>query len=323
MASTAAAEIIGANKDLAVEILPHLPAKSLIRFKSVSKAWLSLISTPYFSLLWQSHHHPKVSGLFLNPRSQAETIQYVPLTHSDDLRNQCDIATLLMVEKKTINHSIRSSQLVTEPGFQAKHGNPNLIQIHIYSSETNDWRRSPLDDHIGDFHPTPKSLNEGVYCNGSIHWLSYPKEKTSSYFDVNQERFCPMPTPPSAGFEFLHHFGESGGHLHVINYYMGFNVNVWEMESDYSKWTTKYQVCLNMTTMVVDLALVMREDTTLSLIHNEDEGDVSLVLVARIEMNYMIISYNIKENTFKKWVVPVTSLTLLSIVILRHSFLFD
>ncbi|XP_059670937.1 F-box protein At5g07610-like [Cornus florida] len=95
MGSTAAVEIIGSNKDLAVEILQHLPAKSLIRFKSVSKAWHSLISTPRFSLLlWQSHHHPKVSGLFFNTRPRTETIKYIPLPHSD-LRNQCDITTVV------------------------------------------------------------------------------------------------------------------------------------------------------------------------------------------------------------------------------------
>ncbi|XP_059670833.1 F-box protein At5g07610-like [Cornus florida] len=361
-ASTAAAEIIGGNKKLAVEILQRLPAKSLIRFKSVSKAWLSFISAPRFSLLWQSHHHPKVSGLFFNPRSRPETIKYVPLTHSDDLRNQCDIATVInggeennspaariidsrngfllvyfsklqscsSVWRESYSYHVYNPTtkqfstlpwpfpvtftsflgdnvyLVFDP-LKSLHykvvlvikasepGSACSIQIHIYSSETNDWRRSPLN---GDFHSV--DLSEGVYCNGSIHWLSFREEKTSLYWDVDQERFCPMPSPPhnyTTGFK-CRNFGEFGGHLHYIRYYdnMGFNVNVLEMESDYSKWTPKYS-----TTMVVDLSLeVVRMDTALSLIHVEDEGDVFLVLLVRTEMNYMIISYNIKENTFKK-----------------------
>ncbi|XP_059670835.1 F-box protein At5g07610-like [Cornus florida] len=356
------AEIIGGS--LAVEILQRLPAKSLIRFKSVSKAWLSFISTPHFSLLWQSHHHPKVSGLFFNPRSRPEAIKYVPLTHSDDLRNQCDIATVINGGEENNSPAARiidscngfllvylsklqscssgwresysyhvynptTKQFSTLPWpFQvtftsflgdnvylvfdplkslhykvvlvikaSEPGSARSIQIHIYSSETNDWRRSPLDViYYVD-------LSEGVYCNGSIHWLSFRDRKTSLYFDVNQERFCPMPSPPYTARFKCRHFGESGGHLHYIRYYdnMGFNVRVWEMESDYSKWTTKYRVCLNTTTMVVDLALeVVRMNTALSLIHVEDEGDVFLVLVVRTELNYMIISYNIKENTFEK-----------------------
>ncbi|XP_059670838.1 F-box protein At5g07610-like [Cornus florida] len=377
MASTAAVEIIAGNEELAVEILQYLPAKSLIRFKSVSKAWLSFISTPRFSLLWQSHHHPKVSGLFFNPRYRTETIKYIPLTHSDDLRNQCDIATVingggennspplfmyariidsrngfLLVffnKKQSCSSGWSRSYHVYNPTTKqfstlpwpfpvtftglgdinpylvfdplkslhykvvlvqaSEHGNPYLYQIHIYSSGTNDWRTSPL----GDSHPSPKSLNkslnsvelnEGVYCNGSIHWISYRAYNTSLYFDVDQERFCPMPTPPynyTAGCDL---FGESGGHLHYFKYYddMGFNVDIWEMVSDYSKWTTKYRVCLNTTTMVVDLAIkdTAVEETTLSLIGGEDEGDAVLVLVVRTEMNYMIISYNIKENTLRK-----------------------
>ncbi|XP_059670932.1 F-box protein At5g07610-like [Cornus florida] len=375
MGSTAAAEIIGGNKDLAVEILRHLPAKSLIRFKLVSKAWLSLISTPRFSLLlWQSHRHPKVSGLFFNTRPRTETIKYIPLTPSG-LRNQCDITTvvnggeennspplfpdmsttiidscngfLLYFTKQqhfgswmTYSYHVynpSTKQLATLPWpftrtfpflgdflylvfdplkslhykvvlVQAsEHGNDYLYQIHIYSSETNDWRRSPLDDIGSGFHPFLESLNsvdlnKGVYCNGSIHWISYRAEETSLYFDVDQEIFCPMPSPPynAVGFKFWH-FGESRGHLHFITD-MGFNVNVSEMESDYSKWTMKFRVCLN--AVMVDLALeeemVVRSDTALSLIHGEDEGDVFLVLYVRTEMNYMIISYNIKENTFKK-----------------------
>ncbi|XP_059670836.1 F-box protein At5g07610-like [Cornus florida] len=412
MASTAAAEVIGDNKELAVEILQYLPAKSLIwfngnkdpvveilqylpaksliRFKSVSKAWLSFISPPGFSLLWQSHHHPKVSGLVFNPRSRTETIKYIPLTHSEDLRNQCDIAAVinggeensspplfrramyariidsrngfLLVsfnKKQSCSSDWRRSYHVYDPTTKqfstlprpfpvtftsslgdnvylvfdplkslhhkvvlvqaSEPGSACLIQIHIYSSETNDWWRSPLDDDIGDFHPFPKSLNNslnsvdldlngGVFCNGSIHWFSCYSQKTNLYFDVDQERFRPMPSPPYAAC-FKWHFGESGGHLHYIRYYdnMGFNVNVSEMESDYSKWTTKYRVCINMTTMVVDLALeemkmvVCNSITALSLIHGEDEGDVFLVLVVRTKMmNYTIISYNIKENTLKK-----------------------
>ncbi|CAL5328381.1 unnamed protein product [Camellia sinensis] len=44
-----AAEVIISNVDLLTEILLHVPTKSLLRFKCVSKHWLSLISDPQFS----------------------------------------------------------------------------------------------------------------------------------------------------------------------------------------------------------------------------------------------------------------------------------
>ncbi|XP_004296208.1 PREDICTED: F-box protein At5g07610-like [Fragaria vesca subsp. vesca] len=46
--SAAAAETIGNNEDLLKQLLLWIPAKPLIRFKCVSKLWLSLISDPQF-----------------------------------------------------------------------------------------------------------------------------------------------------------------------------------------------------------------------------------------------------------------------------------
>ncbi|PIN20537.1 hypothetical protein CDL12_06779 [Handroanthus impetiginosus] len=60
------AEEIASNEDLLILILLHLPVKSLLRFKCVSKQWLNLISIPFFS---QKHslknHTSSTSGLFL------------------------------------------------------------------------------------------------------------------------------------------------------------------------------------------------------------------------------------------------------------------
>ncbi|KAL9154788.1 hypothetical protein ABFS82_10G140000 [Erythranthe guttata] len=51
------AEIIGGNEDLVTElILVYLPPRSLARFKSVCKQWLTLISTPLFAAAHTNHH---------------------------------------------------------------------------------------------------------------------------------------------------------------------------------------------------------------------------------------------------------------------------
>ncbi|KAF5952409.1 hypothetical protein HYC85_010353 [Camellia sinensis] len=60
-----AAELIANNSDLLTEILIRVPAKSLIRFKSVSKQWLSLISDSQFaSDHARRNHHSPVSALY-------------------------------------------------------------------------------------------------------------------------------------------------------------------------------------------------------------------------------------------------------------------
>ncbi|KAG5551486.1 hypothetical protein RHGRI_009794 [Rhododendron griersonianum] len=57
---------IAGNDDILSEIIVRAPLKSQVRFKSVSKSWLSLISSPGFSLLRSSF--PRLSGLLLRKK---------------------------------------------------------------------------------------------------------------------------------------------------------------------------------------------------------------------------------------------------------------
>ncbi|KAI8570222.1 hypothetical protein RHMOL_Rhmol01G0017300 [Rhododendron molle] len=70
-----AAELISGNVDLLTEIFLRLPAKSLIRFKSLSKHWLSLVSHPQFSAKHSSRNpRPSISGLYFYHRSSLESL---------------------------------------------------------------------------------------------------------------------------------------------------------------------------------------------------------------------------------------------------------
>ncbi|OVA19258.1 F-box domain [Macleaya cordata] len=75
--SSSSTSIIGSNNDLLIQILLYLPVKSLLKFKSVSKRWLSLISDPYFI---HNHclrnHHSSISGLFLQKTSNSINPEY-------------------------------------------------------------------------------------------------------------------------------------------------------------------------------------------------------------------------------------------------------
>ncbi|XP_059641747.1 F-box protein At5g07610-like [Cornus florida] len=88
---SAATESFSGVDDLIQEILLRLPAKSLMRFKSVSKTWFSFISSHHFSLLWHNHRQlsdPKVSGLFFSYSGPIEgnSIEYIPLKENLDHR---------------------------------------------------------------------------------------------------------------------------------------------------------------------------------------------------------------------------------------------
>ncbi|XP_059664252.1 F-box protein At5g07610-like [Cornus florida] len=359
----AAAEFVGDNEDLVVKILLHLPAKSLIRFKSVSKAWLSLISGHRFSLLrWQFRHrqHPKITGLFFTYRSRTE-IKYIPLTDpcnsngeeceslaqfrdfSGDgvsidfcsgfrgggystvtpIVDSCNGLLLCFSRISRAYHvynpttkkfttlswpfspttfdlvylafdplkSLHYKVVLLQRSLQGK---VYLYQIHIFSSKTNAWWR-PLGDPFTA--PTVDFNNvNGVYCNGSIHWISIYRGKTSIYFDVDREKWCPMPSPP---FNFRH-FGESRGHLHIIGFTNiidnKFSVDVFEMCSDYSKWLLKYRVDLKAMVDFVSKEMSIPY-AVLGLIHGENGRDVFLLLLVGTNM---ILSYNIINDTFKK-----------------------
>ncbi|XP_059635773.1 F-box protein At5g07610-like [Cornus florida] len=87
---SSAATIIASNDDLLTEIIVCTPVNSLIRFKSVSKHWFSLISASHFSLLHTMRRpNRRPSGLFLRkapsiPSSFAKTeYEFVSLSNSN------------------------------------------------------------------------------------------------------------------------------------------------------------------------------------------------------------------------------------------------
>ncbi|KAK6944614.1 F-box domain [Dillenia turbinata] len=84
--SPSAATIAG-NQDLITPILIRLPTKSLVRFKSVSKQWRSLISSHHFSLFHFTQNH-KCNGLFLLAPDYKIRYKLLSLqTHQDSSSN--------------------------------------------------------------------------------------------------------------------------------------------------------------------------------------------------------------------------------------------
>ncbi|KAL1810510.1 hypothetical protein ACET3Z_027500 [Daucus carota] len=137
--------------------------------------------------------------------------------------------------------------------FVSEHGFKNVGFIYIYSSVTSTWRFS-----VQSFNPAPHlNFTDGVYWNGRVHWLSelqdvnsVPKSDASEClcFNVDEERFETFPRPPiavKATPRKCLYFGESEGHLHVIEVFPSTtSLKVYEMKSDYSGWFVKYKIPL-------------------------------------------------------------------------------
>uniref|UniRef100_A0A5B7BZX2 Uncharacterized protein n=1 Tax=Davidia involucrata TaxID=16924 RepID=A0A5B7BZX2_DAVIN len=370
--SSSAATTISGNADILTEILFRTPVKSLLRFKCVSKLWLSLISSPHFSLLHTLRNpNSKPSALFLrktpsltgtaesefvfdfvslNSNNILSGAPFRALNFADDpsgikILQSCNGLLLCSSFRRIIGKTTRNYYLynpttkqystLPPPGDGGGGGRESsnvfgvslafdpsksphykvicirsavtsiyYYRIDIYSSETRSWRQSG-NPFTTSFDMV---LTDGVFWNGSIHWIS--PSGASLRFDVDLECLGTMPVIPGSrvwGERRYRYFGESNGHLHLIEIYgtRTTQFEVFEMERDYSKWFVKYRVDLD--DIVTAFPQMVRSylDTRdmnyyafsiLSLFREENEGQSVLVF----HVPGKIVSYNFKDNTFKE-----------------------
>ncbi|TYH35577.1 hypothetical protein ES332_D13G202100v1 [Gossypium tomentosum] len=204
------AEKIGNNQDLLAQILLRLPAKSLIKFKCVSKQWLSLISNPHFCL---SHTRHQGHEGFLHPTALLLKVQSV-------LSPEFHVVPLKHFSQVPFFHYISTPYI-------------NILQScnGLFVCETYD------DDNNVEYficNPTTKQFKK-------LSFLQNP---------IKDEKEClqmmPMPTPLGGNrLEIYRYFGESGGRLYLAatyHAYIDLDLYVHQMASDYSHWFLKHRL---------------------------------------------------------------------------------
>ncbi|KAH7855082.1 hypothetical protein Vadar_021040 [Vaccinium darrowii] len=87
--SSAAADEVAGNSDLLTEILIRLPVRSLMMFKSVSKHWLSLITSDFFALR-RNPDSTAVSGLLLHPYTinNIPQVDFIPTINTTETQSK-------------------------------------------------------------------------------------------------------------------------------------------------------------------------------------------------------------------------------------------
>ncbi|XVF11233.1 hypothetical protein REPUB_Repub08aG0008700 [Reevesia pubescens] len=354
--SSSSAVMIASNDDILTLILVCLPLKSLLKFKTVSKHWLSLITNPRFS---PKHNSKTISGLFvrlsgqtkaeydfinLSPNPSRAPFRSLTFVHDPSgirILQSCNgllFCCSLRANRPATTYYIYNptiKQYTVLPGIgPGPHGRslrnifgvslafdpsksphykvicirncdsdlPDHYQIEIYSSRTGPLRPSGCTFAA----PSNVQFKNGVFWNGAIHWLS--EWGDSLYFDVEEEQIRDMPMPAVVeDVRLYRYFGESGGHLHLIEVY-GSNTlqfDVYEMERDYSGWFVKYKVDLNpiaaafpeMARGYVDpIDLHSYAFSILCVVHEEADEDSFLVL----HLPNKAIRYNFKDSSFRK-----------------------
>jgi F-box interacting protein len=175
-------------------------------------------------------------------------------------------------------------------------------QIKIYNSDMGSWRDSGNPFVVSDEF----LFERGVFWKGAIHWVS--KGVLSLRFDVERELLLTMPMPPiPEGWaeRRLEYFGESGGHLYLIEIYgpQTSVFDVMEMSGDYSNWFVKYHVVLD---GLVAMNPRIRRDNAqdihrivfnvLHLVHRRvGENEEESILVLHVPDK--LIPYNLRDNT--------------------------
>ncbi|XP_076898601.1 F-box protein At5g07610-like [Bidens hawaiensis] len=178
----------------------------------------------------------------------------------------------------------------------------NMFQIQIYSSDTGKWRISQESFHASYFRSFDYEVNYGVYLNGAVHWIPSGFNLVA-YFKINVEQLQTMVLPVMSSWSNggrRYYFGESGGHLHLVQDAGNKNplhVNVYEMLSGYSGWIIKYRVELDELPTAYPY-LPNYKIEVFDIVRSDEEKEESTFMV--VKTLGKIIRYNVVNKSFEQ-----------------------
>ncbi|MCD9558660.1 hypothetical protein HAX54_016188 [Datura stramonium] len=181
----------------------------------------------------------------------------------------------------------------------------NQLRFAVYSSGTGVWRHSTECYDCNKCGEVDLCCYYGVFWNGAVHWVS----QTGRFlcFQVGNCSFRSIPTttiPEGQWHRNIEYFGESGGHLHLIdiNSHQSSKFDILELEVNYSGWFVKYHVDLdflpNLYPAMVNQEVNPPEDYAYSNVFSticflEDEKDKAVLVLA---LPGKIILYNLENG---------------------------
>ncbi|PIN11484.1 hypothetical protein CDL12_15906 [Handroanthus impetiginosus] len=314
--SPRSAAIIGGNDDLLIEILLFLPAKSLIKFQSVSKHWRSLILSRRFSHLHTVHyrrrHKPQPSLLLRSSITSKffvchpDVKKLVPFCFKfryQKILQSCNGLLLLACGNSPYgqkNYFIcnpttrKYRRLVVKGGlsglciafdpskspyykvFCFRGSLYSQWTIDVYDSESRTWK-------VGiKLSNGPLKIVNGVYWNDAIYFI---KPRMTSYYFSFEDDFDgfnmidKIPRVRSQGTK-KNHVMESNGHMHylVLSLHPDKNyVYVFEGNKEDCSWFLKYKANLNPISSALAGSNGTRMISLLGIIRGEMEEDSAML----------------------------------------------
>ncbi|KAF7152917.1 hypothetical protein RHSIM_Rhsim01G0014600 [Rhododendron simsii] len=283
--SSPAEEVIANNVDILTEILLRVRAKSLIRFKSVSKHWFSLISSSQFSTTHSRRNpNPSISGWFFSWKS-------IPLYHP-----------IYNPIPQTITHSCNGLLL-----YEFAYLTPPVYMVCNPTTGKYALIPKPIE-----FSSGPKLLRECILETDSCTWYKawthsdlwwcYPLVNDDNIvvgFDVYSEKMIKMPNAPKMLCDFyIRYFGGCGGRLILILDRNPDEVEfkILEMDKDYGSWTMECEFHLRdvMSALQPIAPYSGKKFSILSVVEEEEEKGYSLILA----LPGKVVSYNLQLKTW-------------------------
>ncbi|KAF8025331.1 hypothetical protein BT93_F2235 [Corymbia citriodora subsp. variegata] len=177
-------------------------------------------------------------------------------------------------------------------------------QILMCSSHFGPWRKSGNPFLVSD----ELLFERGVFWNGGLHWVG--RGRSALRFHVKDEVLMEMAMPPiREGWSQrkLDYFGESGGHLYLVEIYGASTTafDVMEMARDYSGWFVKYH--FNLEVVARGLAWILQRNvdavnavnaykfSVLHIVHRQVGEEEECFMVLRIVSKFAL--YDLEQNT--------------------------
>lgn len=246
---------IANNDDLLIEILRHLPTKSLFNFKFVNKHWKSIISGPQFF----RRRYP-VSGLILhrNPSLAYALHDFVTLK-----TNPTSTPYLSLIPPNINSSGLKIWQSCNGLLLCSRYCPPYLFNEEYFLRNPTTIQfvtiRPPPDAAVSydaavgygvktlRIAPDNLAFRRGVFSNGSIHWINHHNDSLFLNVEEEQLRVMPMPQHPveeDEGSASLSGISESPTSTCIWLSFMTPELqNLMYMRwKDYSGWFVKYRV---------------------------------------------------------------------------------